>query len=122
MQLQRAIVNLLNNACEALQQSDGQPDAPQVQKCIWVTTLLNGEYAGIRISDNGPGIAAEYLKKIREPLFTTKSFGSGLGIPVVEQIIKLQGGHLDIVSDVGAGATFTLNLPLQRDRRASYVA
>jgi signal transduction histidine kinase len=122
VQLQRAVVNLLNNACEALQQLNGQSGTAQQQNHIWVTTLMNGEFAAIRIADNGPGIATEYLNKIREPLFTTKSFGSGLGIPVVEQIVKSQGGHLDIVSDIGKGATMTINLPIQQDRRASNAA
>jgi signal transduction histidine kinase len=110
--LQRAIINLLNNASEALVQQDMQ-DKPSVKRAhIWVTTMRNGDYASIRIADNGPGIAAEYLGKIREPLFTTKSFGTGLGIPAVEQIVAQHGGRLDISSDFGAGATFTLNLPL----------
>jgi two-component system sensor histidine kinase FlrB len=52
------------------------------------------------------------LAKIREPLFTTKSFGTGLGVPAIEQIAIQHGGGLDIVSAPGEGACFTVRLPL----------
>jgi signal transduction histidine kinase len=112
--LQRAVINLLGNASEALAQHDGGTAATGKRHCIWVTTLRNGEFVSIRFADNGPGIAPENLKKIREPLFTTKSFGTGLGIPAVEQIAAQHGGNLDITSEFGAGATFTINLPATR--------
>jgi signal transduction histidine kinase len=105
--LQRAVINLLSNACEAF---GSVVDGPR--PTIWVTTLRSGDFATIRISDNGPGIAAEHMQKIREPLFTTKSFGTGLGIPAVEQIVAQHQGRLDISSEVGAGATFSIQLPL----------
>jgi signal transduction histidine kinase len=105
--LQRAVINLLSNACEAF---GSVVDGPR--PTIWVTTLRSGDFATIRISDNGPGIAAEHMQKIREPLFTTKSFGTGLGIPAVEQIVAQHHGRLDISSEVGAGATFSIQLPL----------
>jgi two-component system sensor histidine kinase HydH len=68
--------------------------------------------AEISVADNGPGISAENLSKIREPLFTTKNFGTGLGIPAVEQILEQHSGGLDITSVEGQGATFTMWLPL----------
>ncbi len=113
--LQRAVINLLSNAAEALTgQVDKGTDKGVANPCIWVTTLQIGDCAAIRIADNGPGIPAEYINKIREPLFTTKSFGTGLGIPAVDQIVKQHGGRLSILSDVGKGAAFTIYLPLQR--------
>jgi signal transduction histidine kinase len=51
---------------------------------------------------------------VREPLFTTKNFGTGLGIPAIEQIATQHGGTLDIQSQPGQGATFTINLPVAR--------
>jgi signal transduction histidine kinase len=120
-QLQRAIVNILNNASEAML-NDVQKDGAAKQKCIWVTTLKVNDTAVIRIVDNGPGIAEEHLSRIREPLYTTKSFGSGLGIPVVEQIVKLQGGYLDIASVPGAGAKFSIHLPISTRAGDTHVA
>ena len=65
------------------------------------------------MKDNGPGISTENMNKVREPLFTTKSFGTGLGIPAFEQIAKQHGGHLEISSEIGAGATFAIHLPIE---------
>jgi signal transduction histidine kinase len=113
--MQRAIVNLLNNASEALLgQHDNALAGTQLHYHIWVSTKRVGDYAVIRIADNGPGIAAEYIQKIREPLFTTKSFGTGLGIPAVEQVVNQHSGRLDISSDIGKGAVFSIYLPLPR--------
>jgi PAS domain S-box-containing protein len=111
--LQRAIVNLLSNACEAMV-GNGDVALPNAnaQPEIKISTFCEGENAYIRIADNGPGIAEEMLAKIREPLFTTKSFGTGLGLPAIEQIASQHGGRLEITSKVGAGAVFSLALPL----------
>jgi signal transduction histidine kinase len=111
--MQRAVVNILNNASEALLgQQDPTVTGSQLHHHIWVSTKRVGDFAVIRIADNGPGISAEYIEKIREPLFTTKSFGTGLGIPAVEQVVNQHGGKLDISSEVGRGAVFTIYLPL----------
>jgi signal transduction histidine kinase len=117
--LQRAVINLLSNASEALAQSDTVASVAGKRHCIWVTTLRNGDFVCIRFADNGPGIAPENIKKIREPLFTTKSFGTGLGIPAVEQIVVQHGGHLDITSEFGEGATFTICIPVQSQQERS---
>jgi PAS domain S-box-containing protein len=110
--LQRAIVNLLSNASEAMMGNGDKPllegaDAPH----ILINTKLVGEMVEISVKDNGPGISPELLEKVREPLFTTKSFGTGLGVPAIEQIANQHGGMLSIVSAPGQGAIFTLHLP-----------
>ncbi len=111
--LQRAIVNLLSNASEAmLGNGDVAPTMAFTGPEISVSTILSDKDVIIRIADNGPGISAELLAKIREPLFTTKSFGTGLGLPAIEQIAAQHGGRLEITSELGAGAVFTLHLPL----------
>ena len=117
--LQRAVTNLLSNASEALAQQDTRIATLPKRHCIWVTTLRDGDFVSIRFADNGPGIAPENIKKIREPLFTTKSFGTGLGIPAVEQIAVQHGGHLDISSEFGEGATFTIRIPVQSPQESS---
>jgi signal transduction histidine kinase len=70
-------------------------------------------HAVIRIKDNGPGISEENLRRVREPLFTTKSFGTGLGLPAVDQIANQHHGHLEVRSTLGQGAEFALHLPLE---------
>lgn len=112
--LHRAIVNLLTNASEALV---GQGDDPakfsRPDPAIAITTLLRDGGAVIEVRDNGPGIPADVLARIREPLFTTKSFGTGLGVPAIEQIAAQHGGTLDIQSSIGEGACFAIWLPLE---------
>ncbi len=111
--LQRAIINLLSNAAEAMVGKGDDPSRfeTKVPKIFVRTDVLDG-FALIKIKDNGPGISAENLEKIREPLFTTKSFGTGLGLPAVEQIATQHSGRLEINSKLGAGAEFIICLPL----------
>ena len=119
---QRAIINLLSNACEALGNMQEQDTPKGHRPTVTISTLQKGEMACIRIADNGPGIPADILQRVREPLFTTKSFGTGLGIPAVEQIVKQHGGTLDIASDIGKGAVFTINLPLASQKGERHAA
>jgi PAS domain S-box-containing protein len=119
--LQRAVVNLLANACEAIFGNGNTPlPKANAQPEIRISTFARHEQVFICVADNGPGIAAELLDKIREPLFTTKSFGTGLGLPAIEQIAYQHGGRLEITSKVGEGASFTLILPLvQKEEEAA---
>ncbi|MEP6827274.1 MAG: ATP-binding protein, partial [Aestuariivirga sp.] len=80
------------------------------------TTRINHTHAEIEVSDNGPGMNESVIEKIREPLFTTKSFGTGLGVSAVEQIAAQHGGTLSIHSRPGEGATFTIQIPLEQLR------
>jgi signal transduction histidine kinase len=110
--LQRAIVNLVSNAAEAMVgKENSAPIQATAHPQLWVSTFTKGHLVGIRVMDNGPGITPENLTKIREPLYTTKSFGTGLGIPAIEQIASQHRGHLDITSVPGQGAEFTVYLP-----------
>jgi signal transduction histidine kinase len=65
----------------------------------------------ITLKDTGPGIRAEILGKIFEPLFTTKQMGTGLGLPSCRNIIEKHGGSIDVSSSRGRGATFLIRLP-----------
>jgi len=113
---ERAVINLLSNASEALVGRGDDPKARFTETpVITVRTRLAGRGAEISVADNGPGISADNLSKIREPLFTTKNFGTGLGISAVEQILEQHGGGLDIDSVEGKGATFTLWLPVHEN-------
>ncbi len=111
---ERAIINLLSNASEAMV---GKGDDPRTRvtanPVITIKTLLTARGAEIIVADNGPGISSENMLKVREPLFTTKNFGTGLGISAVEQILEQHSGGFDISSTEGHGATFALWLPLK---------
>jgi signal transduction histidine kinase len=113
--MQRVVVNLLSNAAEALSRKNDGTAANPVRdpKIIVETKAVAGGGVTLSVIDNGPGISPENLKRIREPLFTTKNFGTGLGIPAIEQILSQHGGHLDIQSDEGKGASFVAWLPAE---------
>jgi len=113
--MRRVLINLLSNAAEAMVgKGNERPKIVTDSPSIWVTAGLEGGRAVISVQDNGPGIGASDRQKILEPLYTTKSFGVGLGLPAVQKIMELHHGGLEIESTPGAGATFKAWLPLRR--------
>jgi signal transduction histidine kinase len=119
--LSRAIINLLSNASEAMV---GKGEDPNRFTCalpkIIIMTRLFSDRVELSVCDNGPGISDENLEKIMEPLFTTKNFGTGLGLPAVSQVMEQHGGGMNIKGGFGNGATFILWLPIPRkDPRAA---
>ncbi len=117
--LQRAVVNLLSNASEAMVGVAGGSKVMTGDHRLSVSTKRDGGGIAISFSDNGPGMSPDVLQRIREPLFTTKSFGTGLGIPAVEQIVVQHGGRLDVTSAPGEGATFVIWLPDEQKHDAA---
>jgi PAS domain S-box-containing protein len=118
--LHRALVNMISNSSEAMVGAGDDPanfttPSPEIR----VTTLVVGGTVRIEVRDNGPGIPPDMLEKIREPLFTTKSFGTGLGVPAIEQIAAQHGGSLEIVSTPGEGAAFVVILPALAQQQAA---
>jgi signal transduction histidine kinase len=111
--MSRCLINLISNAGEALV---GKGDAPfggaDFVPKISINSGRTGRGIDISVTDNGPGISAENLLRIKEPLFMTKSFGTGLGLPAVEKILEQHGGGLEIASKPGEGACFTAWFPL----------
>ena len=106
------IVNLVDNAAQALVDPGWTP-ADDRQRTITVRSETAGPHVRISVTDNGPGIPQDRLPKIFEPLFTTKSFGVGLGLPTVRQIVEQHGGTIDVESTVEVGTAFTIWLPRQ---------
>ncbi|MBV8537022.1 MAG: HAMP domain-containing protein [Alphaproteobacteria bacterium] len=113
--LQRVFVNLLDNARDAISDGRSMP-APGTarESSITVRTKVVAGRFQVVVSDTGAGIPPEVFPKIFEPLFSTKGFGIGLGLPTVKQIIEQHGGDIQIESSVGQGTTVTLWLPLFR--------
>jgi len=116
-QLRRVLVNLINNAAEAMVGKgndviENPTEAPKIE----ISTRLVDSNIEISVSDNGPGILPEHLEKIREPLFTTKSFGVGLGIPAVDKVLENHGGGLRIETAVGNGTKMISWFPVDAAR------
>ena len=110
---QQVAINLLENAVQALDANE----APDAARRIRVATSA-ADQVEILIEDTGPGIPAEVLPRIFEPLFSTKSFGTGLGLPTVKQIVEQHGGTIAITSEAGHGARVRILLPAG-DREAA---
>lgn len=107
-QMRQVVINLLSNAAEAMGEKIKSGTAePDYQPAISIRTRKDGPHVQIVVSDNGPGIEPKNIKRVREPLFTTKSFGVGLGISAIEKILQDHRGSLGIESAPGAGATMT---------------
>jgi PAS domain S-box-containing protein len=102
-QMKQVLMNLVKNAMQAMTrggtltvQTGHTPDA------VWVS-----------IADTGGGIARDQISHIFEPFYTTKKKGTGLGLMIVQRIVRQHGGHIDVESDVGQGTTFRISLPLR---------
>ena len=68
---------------------------------------------GIRVTDNGPGIPSDLIEDIFVPFFTTKATGSGIGLSLSRQIIRMHGGELSVASQPYRETCFTVSLPVK---------
>jgi signal transduction histidine kinase len=107
-QLKEVLVNLLINACEAMQHGGEIVIREEV-----IQNDPAGPVAIIRVSDSGPGVPANLQEKILQPFFTTKEEGSGLGLSIATRIIEEHAGELTYQSKPGYGASFYLKLPIE---------
>lgn len=101
-QIQQALVNLIKNAMQAMTTGG-------------TLTLQTGETTDgvwLSVSDTGCGIPQELISRIFEPYYTTKKKGSGLGLMIVQRIVRAHGGRIDLESQSGRGTSFRLWLPL----------
>jgi len=108
-QLKQALLNLLLNAEEAMDKE---------KKRIRVVTGLTRGRPFLRVQDNGRGIPRADKRQIFRLFFTTRKNGSGLGLPVVRQIVRDHGGTVSIRSREGHGTTATIILPTEAQSKA----
>lgn len=108
--LRRAVINVVNNAVQALDDKDAAGDH------FTVLTKVSGDWVEIKVVDAGPGISDEFLGRIFEPLFSGKSFGVGMGLAIVKSIIEQHNGSVEIESKIGRGTTVILYLPLKQTK------
>lgn len=114
--LRRAMLNVLDNACQAIEEGLTF-DAGSSGGKVTVSTRVASERVEVVVEDTGSGIAAAVMGSIFEPLFTTKSFGVGLGLPAVKQIMEQHGGGVEVESGRGSGARVVLWLPRHPDEQ-----
>jgi len=107
-QFKEVIVNIIINACEAM--NKGGLIIIQEEE-IYVDSLKN--LAVIKITDNGEGIPQHSINHIFDPFFTTKEEGTGLGLNIAFNIISEHDGQLNVSSEEGKGTTFRITLPIK---------
>jgi signal transduction histidine kinase len=111
--LRRAVVNVVNNAVQAMNEHGGE------NKRLRVASRIRGDRFEIVVSDNGPGMSEENIPRIFEPLYSTKGFGVGLGVPIVRDIMVKHNGGVDYESALGMGTTVVLWIPRERTEHGS---
>ncbi|HON38070.1 MAG TPA: PAS domain-containing protein [Deltaproteobacteria bacterium] len=119
-QIKQMLINLGSNAGSSMQKTGGVMEVRLARDTLDAESALKfspdlapGRYVRIQVSDTGMGMDEETLKHIFEPFFTTKEMreGRGLGLPVVQGIVKDLGGAITVDSEPGKGTTFTVLLP-----------
>jgi len=105
-QLQQVLVNLVNNACDAMAGRSGPKE-------IHIRALAAEDRVRLEVADNGPGIAPEHQARLFEPFFSTKDegCGTGLGLAICRQIVADHGGTIGLSTGPGEGARFVIDLP-----------
>ena len=112
----RVILNLINNAFQAVSSEALAKEASDYKPKVIVSTKLQGDSVEIKVSDNGPGIADGIKDKIFQPFFTTKAAGEGTGLGLslsYDIITKGHDGELSFASEEGLGTKFIITLPVK---------
>jgi two-component system cell cycle sensor histidine kinase/response regulator CckA len=117
-QICQVVMNLIINASEAIGEKHGtiRVTTSKVTECEdWnpdrATTLPEGDYVRLEVADTGCGMTEEARARIFDPFFTTKTNGHGLGLAVVQGIVRSHGGAINVTSTPGRGTTFEVLLP-----------
>lgn len=108
--LNQVFLNIISNAIHAVKQQHGEKDTG----LITIKTRAFDDHITVEFMDNGIGMSEETKKKIYEPFFTTKEVGegTGLGMSIVYNTIKKHNGTITLVSQLGQGTSFLINLPI----------
>ena len=104
-QMTQVLGNLVLNACQAM------PKGGE----ITLSAKKKGKMVAIAVADTGVGIPPENMKKLFEPLFTTKPKGIGLGLAVSKKLVEANGGKIEVESEPGKGSIFTVYLPVSKE-------
>lgn len=106
VQIQQVLMNLFKNAMQAMTKGG----------TLTVQTGETSEEVWVAVTDTGGGIPQEQINRIFEPFYTTKKKGTGLGLMLVQRIVRAHGGRIEVESQVGRGTTFRIWLPLHERR------
>ena len=116
VQVQQVVLNLVLNALEAIGSVDGARE-------LLVRTEQDQTGVLVSVRDSGPGISPTHLERVFEAFFTTKSRGTGMGLPICRSIIDAHGGRLWAEANEPRGAVFQFTLPgAERELATSFLA
>ncbi len=101
-QMERAVGNIVKNGIEAM------PECGTLTLKTFTTTLENSRYIGLEVQDTGHGMSVETQQKLFTPDYTTKSYGTGLGMAIVRRIITVHGGEIVVESEENVGTTIRI--------------
>lgn len=101
-QMRQAIYNIMRNAMQAMPGGG----------TLTISCAVNEDFISLAFKDEGQGISPENMGRIFDPYFSTKKDGTGLGLVIVERILREHGASLSVTSEPGKGATFTIVFPL----------
>ena len=107
-QIQQVVLNLVRNSLDAL--AERVAGGGQIR--IRTGLTADGEVE-LSVSDNGPGVSADAMKRIFDPFFSTKENGTGLGLAITHTIARAHGGSVGYRANVPTGACFYILLPTQ---------
>lgn len=112
----RVILNLCNNAFDAMRTKQQQKTNTDYLPVLKVKTEMRGEEVLVTIEDNGPGVPDDIIGKLFEPFFTTKkgTEGTGLGLSITHDIIKTHGGSIQIASKENEFTRFEILIPIKQ--------
>jgi signal transduction histidine kinase len=102
-QIDQVLINLIENACQAMM-DNGK---------LKISTKVSGSFMEVAIEDSGCGIPEKEVKKIFDPLFTTKPSGTGIGLAVCHGIMEKHNGRIIVKSQEGIGTKMFIKLPLE---------
>jgi two-component system, sporulation sensor kinase E len=106
-QIQQVLVNLIKNAMQAMTKGG----------TLSLRTGHGADGVWVSVGDTGGGIPQDQINRIFDPFFTTKKKGTGLGLMIVQRIVRAHGGRIELESHVGRGTTFRVWLPLDQPGR-----
>jgi signal transduction histidine kinase len=111
-QFQRVVVNLVDNAAEAMQDA-------LVKKLYIATQAGAAETVELVVADSGIGVSADEKEKLFLPYFSTKNRGTGLGLAIVSHIVAEHGAHIRVEDNRPVGARFTVEIPIPAEPEAA---
>ncbi len=110
--LRRIIINLVGNGIDAM--TEARVERPLLE--VSMGENLAGTEVWVRLKDNGSGIPSELREKIFAPFVTSKSGGTGLGLPITKKLVEGHGGTIELTSEPGQGTEFVLTIPKRAKR------